>query len=523
MKTLKLLIYRPGVDFSVPPQTGQTPICIPAEPSDEWLAQHGASLVQDPDEADWIVFPLELCHFISRFGYARIRDFLDTLPHFPSHEDKHVFYESGDLDNPLGIGSVIFKTSANRLRKDIHCVPFPYAAHDFVRAHAPMTDFAAIRYDVSFVGSVQHVVRIPLMFSLVHEPGLEAFVETPEERDVTKSSWYYLPEGDRKRGMEDRYVESLKVSLTVLAPRGIGHICFRFYETMYMARIPVLVDDEGCLPFEDEIDYDAFCLRIPEDRAKEAGGILKEWLASKTPAQLKLMCLTARQVWEKYFRNEALAAQMLRVLRKLPGRRPGVWTERPHELASEPAPKRVRRPGALGPLVLDSPGLGRSGQFWATRGVELSEVPGRAGWIEANGVPGPLRVADVEALFEAGGDLPQDGVAVVLGPLSGLATALVAGGAMGSLRLDATVYALAGQVDDSLAPNLASAGIEHMVRILAVPPDQGAGLFRDQSVDLLLVERHGLPAGTVPVLLDAWNRTLKPGARVIVNSGSGKQ
>jgi hypothetical protein len=522
MNPLKILVYRPGVDFTVPEGILQHPICIPAEPSQEWLAAHGAALTADPDEADWIVFPLELCQFISRFGYMRIRDFLDTLPHFPAHEDKHVFYESGDLDNPVGIGSVIFKTSVDRHRRDVGCVVFPYPVHDFVLPHSPQTDFSAVRFDVSFVGSVQHPVRIPVMFSLVHEPGLEAFVETPEERDVTKSSWYYLPEGDRKRGMEDRYVESLKLSLTVLCPRGIGHICFRFYETMYMARIPVLVDDLGGLPFEDEIDYDSFCLRIPEDSAREAGRIVKEWLASKTPAQLKLMCLTARQVWEKYFRNDGRAAQMFRVLRRMSGPRPGVWTERPHELAAEATPRRVRRPEAVEPLIVDPPGLGRNGQFWATQDVELCEVPGRAGWIEANGVAGPLRVEDMEKLFEAGGDLPQDGVAVVLGPIQGLTAVLLASGALGSLRLDATVYALADQVDQALAPNLASAGIEHMVRTLSVPPRQGAGLFRDHSVDLLLVERHGLSAGEVPALRGVWDRTLKPGARVIVNSVSGE-
>jgi hypothetical protein len=237
------------------------------------------------------------------------------------------------------------------------------------------------------------------------------------------------------------------------------------------------------------------------------------------------MCLTARQVWEKYFRNDGRAAQMFRVLRQASGPRPGVWTERPHELTAETTPKRVRRPEAVKPLIVDPPGLGRNGQFWATQDVELREVPGRTGWIEANGVPGPLRVEDVKKLFEAGGDLPQDGVAVVLGPLEGLTAALLAGGALGNLRLDATVYALVDQTDQAdqaLVQNLASAGIEHMVRILPVPPRQGAGFFRDHSVDLLLVERHGLPPGEVPALRGAWNRTLKPGARVIVNSVGGE-
>lgn len=314
MKGITLLVYRPDVFFTVPPGVAQTPLCLPADPSSEWLERHNALLTDDPEKADWIVFPLEFCHFIAHFGYARLRDFLNTLPYFQTYEGKHVFYDSGDLDNPVGIESVIFKTSLSRTRRDPNALAFPYPAHDFVRNEAPGLDFSKIRHEVSFTGSIQHEVRIPLMRSLVSEPGLDAFVETPRESDVTKSSWYYLPEGESKRSMEARYVQSLVRSLAVMSPRGIGHICFRFYEAMCMGRIPVLVDDDGCLPFEDEIDYGSFSLRIPESRAHEAGSIIKQWLQSKTPKQLKLMCLLARETWERHFDNDKLAERMLRSL-----------------------------------------------------------------------------------------------------------------------------------------------------------------------------------------------------------------
>ena len=520
METVTLLIYRPDADFAVPPEVARNPICLPAEPSPEWLAEHHAVLTDDPEKADWIIFPLELCFFVEHFGYARLRDFLHSLPHFPAHEDKHVFYDSGDLDNPLGIGSVVFKTSLSRARRDPNALAFPYPAHDFVREVAPALDFSMIRHDVSFTGSVQHPVRIPLMHSLVNEPGLDPFVETPQERDVTKSSWYYLPEGESKRAMEERYVRSLVTSLAVLSPRGIGHICFRFYETMCMGRIPVLVDDDGCLPFEDEIDYDSFCLRIPESRAHEAGSVIKSWLESRTPEQLRLMCLLARQTWGLHFDNDRLADRMLLSLRKLPPDRGSVWTSRTHELLSESVPKRVRRPEALAPLVLDTQGIGGNRQYWATRGVQVFNHPNRPGWIEANGVQGRLRVQDIETLYEFGCSLPSDGVAVVLDPLGGLSPALLAGGMMGSLRLDALTYVLAESFDETLAQGMASARIEHMVRFLPVPHLQGATLFRDKSVDLLFVEASCGPE-TVEHLIDAWARTLKPDARVLANTPEG--
>lgn len=517
MKAVTLLIYRPDVDFTVPPGVERIPICLPVEPSSEWLDNHDALLTDDPEKADWIIFPLEFCHFIAHFGYARLRDFLNKLQHFQSYEGKHVFYESGDLDNPLGIESVVFKTSLSCSRRDPNAQAFPYPAHDFVRETAPGLDFSKIRHEVSFTGSIQHQVRIPLMRSLVSEPGLDAFVETPRESDVTKSSWYYLPEGESKRSMEARYVQSLVRSLAVMSPRGIGHVCFRFYEAMCMGRIPVLVDDDGCLPFEDEINYESFSLRIPESRAHKAGSIIKKWLQSKTPEQLKLMCLLAREIWERHFDNDRLAERMLRSLRKMPERREGVWLSRPHEIRSQAEPKRVRRQEALAPLVLDPEGVGRYGQYWVNRGIQALKDPVRPGWITANDIQGLLRFQDIETIYEAGSALPSDGVAVVLGPQGELSSALIASGMIGSLRLDAMAYVLGGACDESI---LATAGIEHMVRVLPEAPHEGATLFRDRSVDLLFMEATG-DSGPNEALVEVWARTLKPNAQVLVNTPAG--
>jgi hypothetical protein len=47
----------------------------------------------------------------------------------------------------------------------------------------------------------------------------------------------------------------------VVANRGNGNFSMRFYQTLSAGRIPVLIDTDMVLPFEDEIDWTKYCVR----------------------------------------------------------------------------------------------------------------------------------------------------------------------------------------------------------------------------------------------------------------------
>lgn len=52
--------------------------------------------------------------------------------------------------------------------------------------------------------------------------------------------------------------------------RGAGNFSYRFYETMCLGKIPIVIDTDIDLPFEDFIDYGNYILKIP---IKEIGNI----------------------------------------------------------------------------------------------------------------------------------------------------------------------------------------------------------------------------------------------------------
>lgn len=86
------------------------------------------------------------------------------------------------------------------------------------------------------------------------------------------------------------YVATLRQSMFVLCPRGLGPTSWRFYETMMAARVPVIISDSW-VPAR-ELQWDRFALRVPErridsipdlceayaDRAREMGRLARaEW------------------------------------------------------------------------------------------------------------------------------------------------------------------------------------------------------------------------------------------------------
>ena len=60
------------------------------------------------------------------------------------------------------------------------------------------------------------------------------------------------------------FVDNLRRSDYVLCSRGGGNFSYRLYEALSAGRIPLFVDTDCVLPFEDEIDWHALCVWVDE-------------------------------------------------------------------------------------------------------------------------------------------------------------------------------------------------------------------------------------------------------------------
>jgi glycosyltransferase involved in cell wall biosynthesis len=126
---------------------------------------------------------------------------------------------------------------------------------------------------------------------------------------------------EEQRSRQELYRKIMRQSLTVLCPRGAGENSVRFFETMAMGRIPVLIADNAALPMEAVIPYDEFVIRVPENEIDGIAEHILRWLSRRTNDQINDACLKARHSWHSWLRIEQVPAL---VAYELSRRNPGL-------------------------------------------------------------------------------------------------------------------------------------------------------------------------------------------------------
>ena len=76
---------------------------------------------------------------------------------------------------------------------------------------------------------------------------------------------YFSPLAPKEETIQMRaeYINNILESDYVLCVRGYGNFSFRFFETLSLGRIPLLVDTDCVLPYDFIHDYREFCLVVP--------------------------------------------------------------------------------------------------------------------------------------------------------------------------------------------------------------------------------------------------------------------
>jgi hypothetical protein len=74
----------------------------------------------------------------------------------------------------------------------------------------------------------------------------------------------------------NQYCNIINRSIFTLAPRGYGYTSFRIYEAILGESIPIYIwEDKKVLPFNDEINYEDFCIIIHSSEVNKLPSLLK--------------------------------------------------------------------------------------------------------------------------------------------------------------------------------------------------------------------------------------------------------
>jgi Methylase involved in ubiquinone/menaquinone biosynthesis len=509
MDGLKLFFYREGEHFEYPGDVREAcgePLGIPLVSGGE-----GFATVDRPADADFLVFPYKLDPIIRHRRTAFTRRFLEELPHFAELEHRHVFFNCHDLGQPLCTRAcIITDTPLRSNREDAFVQPYPFFPLAHVRQAAPDFNFSAIRFDVSFVGTISDGVRLALMEGIEREAGLRYYLNAPKAPDWQRSTSYlHMTSAARKQPLERLYTGVMRRSWATLCPRGRASSSFRFFETLCMGRLPVHVSDEYVLPQAESVDYGAFCLFLPEARAQSAGRLIRERLGDRDAAEREAMCRQARAAWEEHLAPEHAQRIALDILRRhravMPQGPARLVRSAPGCLKAEP-PRRRYPTGYFAGMTLDD------GRSWFGGAMLAQEGP-EPGTVLVDGELGRFPRAALNVLYHAGRGLTANAAVVDLGCGAGVSSIVFANARISRRDLTARIFCVDQWEEGGLAAfqrNARRAGAEFLLTPMNLCGAEAAALFREDSLDLLFINR-GQDAGALAL----WWDTLRPGGSVL--------
>jgi glycosyltransferase involved in cell wall biosynthesis len=96
------------------------------------------------------------------------------------------------------------------------------------------------------------------------------------------------------------YVECIKNSDYFLCPRGDGNFSVRFYETLSLGRIPVLIDTDIELPYPDLIDYNSFLIKINMKDINNIDSIILNFHKGIDKERFESIQKKCRQAFDQY-------------------------------------------------------------------------------------------------------------------------------------------------------------------------------------------------------------------------------
>lgn len=94
-----------------------------------------------------------------------------------------------------------------------------------------------------------------------------------------------------------QYVENMFGSDYVLCTRGNGNYSIRFYEALCSGRIPIFVNTDCVLPFEEWIDWKQYCVWIEENEISHIPDRVAEFHESLSSGEFKDRQRACRQLW----------------------------------------------------------------------------------------------------------------------------------------------------------------------------------------------------------------------------------
>lgn len=106
-------------------------------------------------------------------------------------------------------------------------------------------------------------------------------------------------EGERLKTTIE-FFDNIIESDYIICVRGGGNFSVRIFETLAMGRIPIFINTDSILPYDNIIDWKKYCIWIEKNQIQKIGDIVIDFHNSLTNSDFHEMQLTCRMLWEKH-------------------------------------------------------------------------------------------------------------------------------------------------------------------------------------------------------------------------------
>lgn len=289
------------------------------------------SLVDAIEEADIVVVPIDICTLIKNKKKRWLDDFIDLAV----EKNKMVWtYSAGDFGLTLKKQVCNFRLAGFDSKLDVNTIILPSFISDPYES-VLKTDFFTLQKTqkpkIGFVGNANNLgckflkewllfIRINIKRKFFNEYfDYQSFYPSSIKRydllqKINKNqqiqSNFILRKAyragvkneiDRIKTTQE-FFENIQHNQYVFCLRGVGNFSVRFYETLLMGRIPVLINTDVRLPLLDRIDWNQHCVIVSE---KDADKQLLEYHQMISDKNFTEKQFNNRKLYQEYLKADS--------------------------------------------------------------------------------------------------------------------------------------------------------------------------------------------------------------------------
>jgi hypothetical protein len=197
----------------------------------------------------------------------------------------------------------VYRTSFYKSKQKENEFALPAWSDDFTNTKKICLKMKSEKPTVSFCGALSNESRQQAMDILSKNQNIQTNFLVRNE-----GFWGGKPQDQNIR---KEYIDNMYNSDIVLCCRGIGNFSYRLYETMSLGKIPLIVDSDLVMPFENEINWKKLTIWVDSvDKIDEA--VVNFW-NSINETQYKDLQLKIRKFYEEYVSPIGFIKQINRI------------------------------------------------------------------------------------------------------------------------------------------------------------------------------------------------------------------